>query len=690
MADLSTTQSFNDGDQVTAAKMNNIIGNAAVLPTLITSKSNKAVVDGSTDYVLMYDGSTSTLVKATPSAIRNATGATAMPSSLNVVGNLSVNTNKATIDAATGDTVIAGTLASTGIATLSGTAIPASKTLVTTVDTQTLTNKTLSSPSITSPSITSPTITGITGDITASTSVINVGNGQIYKDASGNVGIGTTSPTSVLDMSKASDTSERAIKVQNSSSDLYVGIEGTSGNRFSGSSVNNVFFGTTGASGIEFATNNNVRMTINSSGNVGVGTASPASKLSVTGSGDAPSITAASGLLRLDGTGVTGFSMGIQSAYPFGTYLQSTNTPSTGGGAFPLLLNPLGGNVGVGTASPNAKLQVSGAVVVGNPSSTYSASFLNVNTGSNNNLFVSDNGVGSGVRLLSATDALGSYRPMDINGSTLTLNSASGGNVGIGITNPQGKLGIGDASTSCTLTPDTTNARFFIGTDGASALALGTNGGTKMTISSGGDIGMGVYPAAALHLRGAELRLSSTTSNTTGKISLYEIGTAAWEVSTNGAGGKLFIKDTYAAGSPTRMTITSAGSVGIGTETPTDRLHVEGGGYFSSSITAGGNVTAYSDERLKKNWLNLEEGFVDKLSQVKSGTYDRIDVEGLRQIGVSAQSVRSLAPEAVIEGADGHLSVAYGNLAMSSCVELAKEIVSLKKELESLRLKLAE
>ena len=89
-------------------------------------------------------------------------------------------------------------------------------------------------------------------------------------DSSGNVGIGGT-PASVLDMSKASDTSERAIKVQNSSSNLYVGIEGTSGNRFSGSSVNNAFFGTTGASGIELATNNNVRMTINSSGNVGIG-----------------------------------------------------------------------------------------------------------------------------------------------------------------------------------------------------------------------------------------------------------------------------------------------------------------------------------------------------------------------------------------------------------------------------------
>ena len=346
----------------------------------------------------------------------------------------------------------------------------------------------------------------------------------------------------------------------------------------------------------------------------------------------------------------------------------------------------LSGNVGVGNASPTAKLDVVGT---GKFSDVLTVKSTSATPSIWSGMY------GGAISILGDNVTANRYIDLNIvdssgNLSAQGLRVTNNGNVGIGMTNPQGKLGIGDGSTSCTLTPDTANTRFVIGTDGASALALSTNGGTKMTISPAGDIGMGVYPAAALHLRGAELRLSSATANTTGKISLYEVGTAAWEVSTNGAGGKLFIKDTYAAGSPTRMTITNSGSVGIGTEAPTDTLHVAGGGYFSGSITAGGNVTAYSDERLKKNWLNLEEGFVEKLSQVKSGTYDRIDVEGLRQIGVSAQSVRSLAPEAVIEGADGHLSVAYGNLAMSSCVELAKEIVSLKKELESLRLKLAE
>lgn len=50
--------------------------------------------------------------------------------------------------------------------------------VVTTTAPQTLTNKTL----------TNPTINGFTGD----TSVINIGSGQFYKDASGNLGIGVT------------------------------------------------------------------------------------------------------------------------------------------------------------------------------------------------------------------------------------------------------------------------------------------------------------------------------------------------------------------------------------------------------------------------------------------------------------------------------------------------------------------
>ena len=43
-----------------------------------------------------------------------------------------------------------------------------------------------------------------TGTLTGGTGVVNLGSGQVYKDASGKVGIGTSSPTSALQISTAS------------------------------------------------------------------------------------------------------------------------------------------------------------------------------------------------------------------------------------------------------------------------------------------------------------------------------------------------------------------------------------------------------------------------------------------------------------------------------------------------------
>jgi hypothetical protein len=107
------------------------------------------------------------------------------------------------------------------------------------------------------------------------------------------------------------------------------------------------------------------------------------------------------------------------------------------------------------------------------------------------------------------------------------------------------------------------------------------------------------------------------------------------------------------------------------------------GSCMSYSIKASSNVTAYSDERLKKDWSDLPKNYVEELAKVKVGIYTRIDGEKLRQVGVSAQSLRPLLPEAVIEAEDDFktLSVAYGNAAMASAVELAKEVVSLKEQL---------
>lgn len=105
--------------------------------------------------------------------------------------------------------------------------------------------------------------------------------------------------------------------------------------------------------------------------------------------------------------------------------------------------------------------------------------------------------------------------------------------------------------------------------------------------------------------------------------------------------------------------------------------------WTDGNITATGNVTAYSDERLKKDWSLIESGFVDRLAVLRCGTYTRID-SGQRQAGVSAQNMREILPEVVSEDNDGTLALAYGNAALVSAVELARELVALKHKVAEL------
>jgi hypothetical protein len=97
------------------------------------------------------------------------------------------------------------------------------------------------------------------------------------------------------------------------------------------------------------------------------------------------------------------------------------------------------------------------------------------------------------------------------------------------------------------------------------------------------------------------------------------------------------------------------------------------------ALTMLNNITAYSDERLKKNWRDLPINFVERLAEIKHGIYDRTDQE-CTQVGVSAQALQPLMPDAIMTQVDGMLSVSYGNAALVSAVQLAKEVVFLKEQ----------
>jgi hypothetical protein len=165
---------------------------------------------------------------------------------------------------------------------------------------------------------------------------------------------------------------------------------------------------------------------------------------------------------------------------------------------------------------------------------------------------------------------------------------------------------------------------------------------------------------------------------------------------TNGAGGSWWVYQNMRHSNATNFWGTQ---VAWGWEDNANRLrtrNVGAGSYgswieylntaghtFSGSLTMSGNITAYSDERLKKDWAPVADSFVEKLAAIKSGTYSRTD-SGDRQAGVSAQDWQTLLPEVVKQDAEGYLSIAYGNAALVSAVELAKRVVEQEERIKKL------
>jgi hypothetical protein len=115
-----------------------------------------------------------------------------------------------------------------------------------------------------------------TGTLTGGTGVVNLGSGQFYKDASGNVGIGTSSPAQRLEVSGR-------VRVTNTASGDF------------GSDATGAFLSSEGSTPLRFFTGSSERMRIDSSGNLLVGATSTSSKLLVSQSGNSYALEVAKG-----------------------------------------------------------------------------------------------------------------------------------------------------------------------------------------------------------------------------------------------------------------------------------------------------------------------------------------------------------------------------------------------------------
>ena len=394
-----------------------------------------------------------------------------------------------------------------------------------------------------------------TGTLTGSSNTINIGSGQLYKDTSGNIGIGTSSPASKLDIGSGnlnfSGTAQRitgdfsnatisnrvAFQTTTANTQTVVTVipNGTSAtatislesdplltnstylqvsSSAAGSGTTGFYSGIRGTgtySPMTFFTGGSERMRIDSSGNVGIGTSSPATKAEIGGVLKVwTGATGALGAIALGDNGTTAYNCGI--------YRGAAGSVSTAGN----FLN-IGGydgivftvsNAAFGSQSERMRIDTSGNVGIGG-TSTASVNRLDVvATAADGRIACRTQNTGGNSTVEAQVNSY--WTTPTYTGTAIVQYDSAATGTQVGLSNSNlGVLRFQNGSAG------------LIYTNGSTPIVFGTAGTERLRIDSNGNVGIGTTAA------GLKLDVRSTTqTDSLGIIRAYNTTAAA-----AGAGG---------------------------------------------------------------------------------------------------------------------------------------------------------
>ena len=464
---------------------------------------------------------------------------------------------------------------------------------------------------------------------------------------------------------------------------------------------------------------------IKDGGNVGIGTTSPDSSLHIEGSDNTTS------QLHLKNT-----AFGSDPADFFITPVYSSNQLQIRNSSAVSMLAINGdGNVGIGTASPNEKLEVSGRIYIGNSSAP----------GTTTNRLYSVGGIlyWDGENVLHARDTIGEMEDTSIgtksNGQVLIWNATSskwvnnaltGGN-GIDVTNAAGGITISHSDTSSAASSNNSGRTYIqdIGLDTyghVTSLATRTHSNAAITLtagsgmSGGGSFDLDQSSAETITISHSDTS-SAASSNNSGRTYIQDIGLDTYgHVTSLSTATETVVNTntTYTAGTGLDLTGTTfsvesdlRGEVTLIGSSTSDYVQITSslinfakGGVVKMQLQNGGDLhvdgdvlafsSTVSDERLKDNATEIK-GALNKIEAMRgvSYTWNKGSRKGQKDIGVIAQEVEQVIPEIVrehkfevgqFEGDENkYKTVDYEKLS-AVLIEAVKELSAKVKTLEKI------